>query len=99
MQVTASEVLPLGLEIGVKNGKIACIGVALPQGQETKVIDAQGGYVTPGGVDSHVHLAQLNCPEGTLKFGPQEPNFLTLLQEIIGRPARVVQLPEALLLS
>ena len=64
MQVTASEVLPPGLDIGIKDEKIACIGIGLPQGQETKVIDAHGGYITPGGVDSHVHLAQANCPTG-----------------------------------
>jgi dihydropyrimidinase len=29
-----------------------------------QVIDAQGAYVTPGGVDSHVHLAQDNAPTG-----------------------------------
>ncbi|KAL9073042.1 MAG: hypothetical protein Q9157_004882 [Trypethelium eluteriae] len=62
--VTAAEVHPPGLEIGVKNGKISCIGVGLPQGPNTKVIDAEGGYITPGGVDSHVHLSQRNCPTG-----------------------------------
>ncbi|KAI9656805.1 MAG: hypothetical protein M1821_003444 [Bathelium mastoideum] len=62
--VTASEVLPSGLDIGIKDEKIACVGVSLPQGQKTRVIDAQGGYITPGGVDSHVHLAQANCPTG-----------------------------------
>jgi dihydropyrimidinase len=29
-----------------------------------KTIDAHGGYVTPGGVDSHVHLHQDNKPTG-----------------------------------
>jgi dihydropyrimidinase len=28
------------------------------------VIDAEGAYITPGGVDTHVHLAQDNCPTG-----------------------------------
>jgi dihydropyrimidinase len=27
-------------------------------------VDAEGAYVTPGGVDSHVHLAQKNAPTG-----------------------------------
>ncbi|KAI9710960.1 MAG: hypothetical protein M1820_002397 [Bogoriella megaspora] len=62
--VTASEVLPTGQDIGIKDGKIVCIGSSLPQSQGTKVVDAQGGYITPGGVDSHVHLSQLNCPTG-----------------------------------
>jgi dihydropyrimidinase len=29
-----------------------------------RTIDAHGGYVTPGGVDSHVHLHQDNAPTG-----------------------------------
>ncbi|KAI5359646.1 Putative metal-dependent hydrolase, composite domain superfamily, hydantoinase/dihydropyrimidinase [Septoria linicola] len=62
--VTASEVLPPGLDIGVKNGKISCIGTALPTSTNTKTIDAEGAYITPGGVDSHVHLAQKNSPTG-----------------------------------
>ncbi|TIA55529.1 D-hydantoinase [Aureobasidium pullulans] len=62
--VTASEVLPLGLEIGVKDGKISCIGTSLPASSSTKVIDAEGAYITPGGIDSHVHLAQANSPTG-----------------------------------
>ncbi|KAK5130084.1 hypothetical protein LTR08_002472 [Meristemomyces frigidus] len=62
--VTASEVLPEGLEIGVKDGKITCIGTGLPSTHNTKIIDAEGAYITPGGVDSHVHLAQANSPTG-----------------------------------
>ena len=63
-QVTASEVLPAGLEIGIKDGKILCIGLGLPSSASTQVIDAEGAYITPGGVDSHVHLAQKNSPTG-----------------------------------
>lgn len=62
--VTAAEVLPSGLSIGIKHGKISCIGLDLPIGSATQVIDAEGAYVTPGGVDSHVHLAQDNAPTG-----------------------------------
>ena len=62
--VTAAEILPQGLSIGIRSGKISCIGLDLPTGQETQVIDAEGAYVTPGGVDSHVHLAQDNSPTG-----------------------------------
>lgn len=56
--------LPSGLEIGVKDGKISCLGSGLPSAANTQVIDAEGAYVTPGGVDSHVHLAQANAPTG-----------------------------------
>ncbi|EON98405.1 putative amidohydrolase 1 protein [Phaeoacremonium minimum UCRPA7] len=62
--VTASEVLPFGLDIGIKDGKIACIGRGLEAGESTEVIDAEGAYVTPGGVDSHVHIEQDNSPTG-----------------------------------
>jgi dihydropyrimidinase len=64
MIVTAAEILPPGLCIGVKDGKISCIGQSLPVGEKTQVIDAEGAFVTPGGVDSHVHLAQDNSPTG-----------------------------------
>ncbi|KAK7937330.1 uncharacterized protein PG986_014198 [Apiospora aurea] len=62
--VTASEVLTLGAELGVKDGKIHCIGQSLKAGPETEVVDAQGAYITPGGVDSHVHIQQDNSPTG-----------------------------------
>ncbi|KAK8015971.1 Dihydropyrimidinase [Apiospora marii] len=62
--VTASEVLALGAELGVKDGKIHCIGQGLEAGPETEVVDAQGAYITPGGVDSHVHIQQDNTPTG-----------------------------------
>ncbi|MCJ1309802.1 hypothetical protein MMC25_003463 [Agyrium rufum] len=51
-------------EIGIKDGKILCLGASLPRGPSTKVIDAEGAYITPGGVDSHVHLEQRNTPQG-----------------------------------
>ena len=63
LQVTATEVLQ-GCDIGVKDGAIVCIGKNLPSSPNTKVIDCEGAYVTPGGVDSHVHLAQKNAPTG-----------------------------------
>lgn len=48
MQVTAAEVLPAGLEIGIKNGKISVIGTDLEAGSSTEVVDAEGAYITPG---------------------------------------------------
>ena len=67
-QVTAAEILPPGLSIGIKNERIACISAfpLLPTSptSSTRILDAQGAYVTPGGVDSHVHLAQDNAPTG-----------------------------------
>lgn len=46
--MTASEVIPLGVELGVKDGKIHCMGHGLKAGPETEVVDAQGAYITPG---------------------------------------------------
>lgn len=63
-QVTAAEILPDALSIGVTAGKIACIAQTLQPSAHTKVIDAEGAYVTPGGVDSHCHIAQDNAPSG-----------------------------------
>jgi dihydropyrimidinase len=40
------------------------IGYDLTESPETEIIDAEGAYITPGGVDSHVHLAQRNAPTG-----------------------------------
>lgn len=57
--------LPEGLELGIKDGKIACLATGpLPVSSSTRIIDAKGAYVTPGGIDSHVHLAQKNSPTG-----------------------------------
>lgn len=56
-QANANDIVE-GQEIGIKNGVIACIGSGLSAGPSTTIIDAKGGYVTPGGVDSHVHLEQ-----------------------------------------
>lgn len=47
-QVTPAEVLPLGVEIGVRNGKIAVLGQDLEATPETQVVDAEGAYITPG---------------------------------------------------
>jgi dihydropyrimidinase len=62
--VTASEVLPTPLNIGIKDGKITAIATTLPSSSSTTVIDAEGAYVTPGGIDSHVHLHQDNALTG-----------------------------------
>jgi len=43
-------------DVGVKDGKITTIGTNLNPDSDTKVIDAKGKYVFPGGIDVHVHL-------------------------------------------
>lgn len=45
-------------DIGIKDGVIAAIGKDLPSGRSD--IDAQGRWVLPGGIDSHVHIEQLS---------------------------------------
>lgn len=47
-QVTATEVLPLGIEIGIKDGRIALLGYGLDAGPDTTIVDAEGAYITPG---------------------------------------------------
>lgn len=52
--VTAADIFTS--DIGIIDGRIAALGIALPPG--TQEIDAAGRYVTPGGIDSHVHFDQ-----------------------------------------
>lgn len=60
-QVTPSEIIyPQASDIAVKDGKILCIGSLTGIFNAKRTIDAEGGYVTPGGVDTHVHLDQVS---------------------------------------
>ncbi|MHA2323384.1 MAG: amidohydrolase family protein [Candidatus Thorarchaeota archaeon] len=43
-------------DVGVKDGKITTLGSDLNTGPDTRVVDAKGKYVFPGGIDVHVHL-------------------------------------------
>jgi len=44
-------------DVGIRDGKIAALGAGLGALADD-VIDATGKYVLPGGIDSHVHIAQ-----------------------------------------
>lgn len=52
--VTASDTTRC--DVGIRGGVIATLGLDL--GEADRVIDATGKLVMPGGIDSHVHIAQ-----------------------------------------
>ena len=52
--VTASDTYASDVAIG--NGKILAIGQSLPPESASRIIDAAGKYVMPGGIDVHTHL-------------------------------------------
>ncbi|MCJ8056693.1 dihydropyrimidinase [Shinella curvata] len=52
--VTASDAFRC--DVGIRNGRIIAMAENLDDADE--IIDASGLYVMPGGIDSHVHLAQ-----------------------------------------
>lgn len=49
-------------DILMLNGVIQTIGKNIEAGPDTKVFDASGCYVLPGGVDTHVHLENIIGP-------------------------------------
>ncbi|WP_029059612.1 dihydropyrimidinase [Stappia stellulata] len=52
--VTAADAVPC--DVGIRDGRIVALGSDLAQG--AREIDARGLLVMPGGIDSHVHIAQ-----------------------------------------
>jgi dihydropyrimidinase len=48
-------------DVGIRDGRIAALGHDL--GSAHEIIDATGKLVLPGGIDSHVHLAQPSGPD------------------------------------
>lgn len=55
-----------GQDIGIKDGTILCIGANLQSTNptNTRILDCEGAIITPGGIDTHVHLEQGNVPTG-----------------------------------
>jgi dihydropyrimidinase len=47
-------------DVGIRAGKVCALGIDL--GQAAEVVDASGKLVLPGGIDSHVHVAQPSGP-------------------------------------
>lgn len=60
--VTPTDILPPSVYIGIKDGVIASMSVTPLKGEE--IVDCEGAYITPGGVDSHAHIDQDNAPTG-----------------------------------
>ncbi|KAK9483991.1 hypothetical protein V1527DRAFT_471500 [Lipomyces starkeyi] len=59
--VTSSGILhPQNSDIAVIDGIITHVGRGLTAtaGRDTRIVDGEGAHVTPGGVDTHVHLSQ-----------------------------------------
>jgi len=52
--VTATDTYPS--DVAISSGKIAALGQNLLRDNATKIIDAAGKYVLPGGIDVHTHL-------------------------------------------
>jgi len=52
--VTASDTYASDVAIG--NGKIVALGQSLPPENASRIIDAAGKYVLPGGIDVHTHI-------------------------------------------
>jgi len=48
-------------DVGVRDGKVAALGTDL--GTAAEIINATGKLVLPGGIDSHVHIAQPSVPD------------------------------------
>lgn len=47
-------------DVGISGGRVVALGENL--GQATEIVDARGLLVLPGGIDSHVHIAQPSGP-------------------------------------
>lgn len=68
--ITFDESQPAAQALAIAQGVITAVGdsdaILASAGPDTRVIDAQGGTVLPGFVDSHVHLfggsVELDCP-------------------------------------
>lgn len=61
---TASDFYPA--DLAISGTKIASIGSNIDPSLADQVIDAQGAYITPGGIDAHVHVDEPSKPFGNL---------------------------------
>jgi dihydropyrimidinase len=56
----ATEADTFACDVGIRGEKIAALGENL--GEAREIVDATGRLVLPGGIDSHVHVAQPSAP-------------------------------------
>jgi len=65
-----------GMDIAIKDGRVAKVEAGIPAGQAAKVIDAAGLFVTPGFIDIHTHVFVGAKPEtfadGFLSVSPDD---------------------------
>lgn len=54
VNVLTGELYPA--EIAIFEDRIAAVGPGLRRGPDTRIIDAQGGYLVPGLIDGHLHI-------------------------------------------
>jgi dihydropyrimidinase len=52
--VTATDTYPA--DVAISGGKVVAMGQALARDNATRIIDAKGRYIMPGGIDVHTHL-------------------------------------------
>src|SRR6266436_10360426 len=43
-------------DVAIEGGRVVALGASLPRENATRLIDATGKYVFPGGIDVHTHL-------------------------------------------
>lgn len=86
----------MGIEIGIKAGKIAALGYALEAGSSTEIIDAEGAYVTPGSVMTIVKSNYQYLQVTVALILMHMSNKTTHQLGILGKPEADLQLLEAI---
>ena len=62
-------------DVGIKDGRIATVGIEDPSIEAARIIDAAGKIVVPGGIEPHAHLSSLVTMNPTgreFTLGPEE---------------------------